>query len=75
MVEIVVEAVHEVEGCPGGAVELEVGCFELEVGSSHKKKEAQVKRVRHWQCDRYHESPLDFGTNFITKGHSYFYIG
>ena len=61
MVATVVEAVHEVEG----AVELEVGCCELEVGSSHKKKgrgekEALVKRGRRWQCDRYHESPLEF---------------
>ena len=64
MVAIVVEAVHEVEG-PADAVELEAGCFELEVGSLHKKKghvekEAPVKRGRHWQCDCYYESSLKF---------------
>ena len=36
MVAIVVET--QSGGGPGGAVELEVGCFELEVSSSQKKK-------------------------------------
>ena len=50
--------------CTKCTVELEVGCFELEVGSSHKKghggKEALVKRGQPLQCDRHHGSSLEF---------------